>query len=88
MGIIIAAQTAGSLMAYKYTEPLISKLGIKWSLQFGFLTLIVSSFAFWLATFIENDARFASMAYLSRLGAGFGSGILNAVCLIVRVSGR
>ena len=88
MGLIIAAQTAGSLVAYRNVEPFVSKFGIKWSLQVGFLILIASSFAFWLATFIDNDSNFATAAFLARFGAGFGSGLLNAVCLLVRVSGQ
>jgi hypothetical protein len=52
------------------------------------VTLIAGSYAFWLATYIDNDSKFETMAFLSRFAGGFGSGLLNAVCLIVRVSGR
>ena len=32
IGVLISAATAGELVAYRYTEPCISKFGIKWSL--------------------------------------------------------
>ena len=37
IGLLISAATAGDLVAYRYSEPCISKFGIKWSLQLGFL---------------------------------------------------
>ena len=88
MAIIITAHTAGFLVAYRNTEPFISKLGIKWSLQLGFLILIAASYAFWATTYIQNDSQFSTIAFISRFATGFGSGLLNAVCLIVRVSGH
>lgn len=74
-------------MAYRNTEPVVHKFGIKWSLQLGFAILVASSYGFWLSTKVKNDANFATCAFLSRFAAGFGSGLLNAVCLLVRVSG-
>jgi hypothetical protein len=50
--------------------------------------LIAGSFAFWLDTFIDNDSNFATAAFLSRFASGFGSGLLNYVCLLVHVSGE
>lgn len=47
IGMLIAAATAGEMMAYRYTEPCISQFGIKWSLQLGFLLQISTSYAFW-----------------------------------------
>jgi len=32
IGMLIAAATTGELVSFRYTEPLISKFGIKWSL--------------------------------------------------------
>jgi len=37
VGLIMAAATAGELGSYRYTEQMISKVGIKWSLQLGFI---------------------------------------------------
>lgn len=88
MGLILASQTAGSLVAYRNTEPFVSKFGIKWSLHIGFTILVASSYLFWMAAFQDNDTNFATAAFLSRFAIGFGSGILNSVSLLVRVSGQ
>ena len=56
IALILVAWAAGSLLAYKYTEPCISYLGTKGTLHFGFLVLVSASYAFWLTTFVTNDA--------------------------------
>ena len=76
IGLLIAAATAGDLVAYRYSEPCISKFGIKWSLHLGFLAQIATSYAFWQVSFIENDSDFATLAFLARFGYGLGGGLL------------
>ena len=86
IGLLISAATAGDLVAYRYSEPCISKFGIKWSLQLGFLMQIATSYAFWQVSFVQNDSDFATLAFLSRFGHGLGGGLLRQVCLIAHAS--
>ena len=76
IGLLISAATAGDLVAYRYSEPCISKFGIKWSLQLGFLMQIATSYAFWQVSYVQNDSDFATLAFLSRFGHGLGGGLL------------
>ena len=84
----MAASTAGSLSASRFTEPLISKLGTKWTIQMSFLLMVVASFALWLVTYMTNDSEFMAMCFLSRFVFGFGSGLLREVILIARALGK
>jgi len=86
IGLLISAATTGDLVAYRYSEPCISKFGIKWSLQLGFLMQIATSYAFWQVSFTQNDSDFATLAFLSRFGHGLGGGLLRQVCLIAHAS--
>lgn len=84
IGILLASATAGELMASRFTEPSISKIGTKWSIQLGFMFMVVASFAFWMGTYVVNDSDFMAFAFMSRFLFGFGSGILRSVIMIAR----
>ena len=88
IGILIAAATAGSLSSSRFTEPLISMLGTKWTIQTSFLLMVVASFAMWLVTYITNDSEFMTLCFVSRFLFGFGSGLLREVILIARALGK
>ena len=84
IGILLASATTGELIASRFTEPSISKIGIKWSIQLGFMFMVTASFAFWVVTYTTNDSEFMSLAFLSRFLYGFGSGLLRSVIMIAR----
>ena len=88
IGILLASATAGELIASRFTEPAISKLGTKWSIQLGFMFMVVASFAFWLVTYTPNDSEFMAFAFLSRFLFGFGSGLLRSVIMIARAQSK
>ena len=88
IGILLASATAGELTASRFTEPAISKIGSKWSIQLGFVFMVTASFAFWMVTYIENTSNFMVMAFLSRLTFGFGSGLLRSVIMIARAQSK
>ena len=50
--------------------------------------MIVSSFAFWGATYISNDEQFMLWAFVSRFSFGIGSGLLRAVIMIARAQSK
>ena len=80
----MASATAGELIASRFTEPSISKYGTKWSIQVSYLFMIISSFAFWLATYNENASDFMTMGFVFRFLFGFGAGLLRSVITIAR----
>lgn len=84
VGILIAACTVGELVACRFTEPVVSYLGTKWSLQLGFVFMIATSYAFWSISYIKNDMDFAMYAFIARMLNGIGSGLLRSVILIAR----
>lgn len=84
IGILIAAATAGELVCARLTEPSISRLGTKYSVQLGFLLMIVGSFAFWFSSYVVNDSNFMILAFLTRFMFGCGSGLLRSVILVAR----
>jgi len=87
IGLLISASTIGELVAVKFTEPAVAKLGTKWSLQLGFVFMIATSYAFWTVSYIKNDMDFATLAFLTRFLNGIGSGVLRSVVLIARAQG-
>lgn len=88
IGILLASATAGELIASRFTEPAISKIGTKWSIQLGFMFMAVASFAFWAVSYTPNDSDFMSFAFLSRFLYGFGSGLLRSVIIIARAQSK
>lgn len=76
IAILLASSTAGELVSSRFTEPSVSKIGSKWSIQLGFFFMLVSSFAFWLVTRIRNDSEFMALGFLVRFIYGFGVGML------------
>ena len=46
--------------------------------------MIISSFAFWLATYNENASDFMTMGFVFRFLFGFGAGLLRSVITIAR----
>ena len=88
VGILLAASIAGELMANKFTEPAISRIGTKWSIQLGFVLMVVSSYGFWGVSFERNDSQFISGAFLCRVAHGLGAGLLRTVIMIARAQGK
>ena len=88
IGILIGAAWAGSMIAGRFTEPAISKMGTKWAMQLAFLFMCASSFAFWLVTSIVNDSEFMAFTFLSRFLFGIGSGLLRSVIIIARAQSK
>lgn len=87
VGVLIASETAGELCSYRFTEPLVSKLGVKWALQMGFILLAGSTYGFYYASSIKSDSDFLTLAFLAMFVSGIGSGILRSVILIARAQG-
>ena len=86
---MLAAATAGELAANRVLEPSISKFGTKWSIQLGFLSMVASSFAFWLVVAkVKNDSEFLTYAFMSRFAFGAGAGLLRMVILIARAQSK
>ena len=81
---MLASATAGEIIASRFTEPSISRIGTKWSIQVSFLFMVTASFAFWLVTYLHNDSEFMAFAFLSRIVYGFGAGLLRSVIMIAR----
>ena len=50
--------------------------------------MIVSSFAFWLATYNKNASDFMTMAFVFRFLFGFGAGLLRSVITIARAQSK
>ena len=88
IGILLAAAMAGELIASRFTEPSISKLGTKWSLQLGFLAMVTSSFGFWGVTHLGNDSDFMTLGFLARFVYGLGVGLLRSVIIIARAQSK
>ena len=88
VGILIAAAWAGGLIAPRFTEPAISKMGTKWSIQLGFLLMVAASFAFWFNTSIQNDSNFVAFAFFSRFMFGLGAGLLRSVIIVARAQSK
>ena len=84
VGILLASATAGELIASRFTEPCLSRFGTKWSCQVGFLSMIASSYAFWLVSYLKNDSNFMFGAFLSRFFFGIGGGLLRSIIIIAR----
>jgi len=84
IAILLAASWAGQLIATRFTEPAISKLGTKWAIQLAFIFMVAASFSFWLTSTIVNDSSFTALAFLSRFTFGFGAGLLRSVIIIAR----
>ena len=88
IGILLVTSTSGELVSNRYTEVLIDKLGIRWSLHVGFLLQVSASYVFWKVTFIEASYDFLVFGFLTKLVHGIGTGTLKSVCLIARASNR
>jgi len=88
IGVLIAAAWAGSLIASRFTEPTISKMGTKWAIQLAFLFMMSASLAFWFITGVVNDSEFTAGAFFSRFTFGFGAGLLRSVLIVARAQSK
>ena len=88
VGILLVTSTSGELASNRYTEVLIEKLGIRWSLHMGFLLQVSASYAFWQVSYLAVDHDFLVMGFLTKLIHGIGTGTLKSVCLVARASNR
>lgn len=88
IGILLAASVSGELIASRFTEPSISRLGTKWSIQLAFLFIVAASFAFWLVTHLTNDSDFMALGLLTRFVYGFGAGLIRSVIIIARAQSK
>ena len=76
VGILLVTSTSGELGSNRYTEVLIEKLGIRWSLHMGFLLQVSASYAFWQVSYLTVDHDFLVLGFLTKLIHGIGTGTL------------
>ena len=88
VGILLVTSTSGELVSNRYTEVLIDKLGIRWSLHVGFLLQVTASYVFWQVSYLDNDQDFLVLGFLTKMVHGIGTGTLKSVCLVARASNR
>ena len=86
IGVILTGSTCGVMVAHKMFEPAISRFGLNFVTHAGFVFLVSANFALYFCiSKITNNSVFSTCVFLSRLVSGFGSGLIDASCLISRI---